>query len=539
MKPSAPRDRSARFSMVLVLPALLAGGGLRAQTYLDREFEGRYFYGLEMEADRSLDGASLETRKAAVALFRDQRRAAVSGSLAGERARILLRILAILSGRKSGDRAFLERGNFFLLALPEVLDPEKRGRDLRRVLEMASRIYPLLDPSVKLEDPDSVMPGASVVHLTARAAFSWKKPKDLKLEMRILDRKGRVLERAERGDAEDEEGWLRHDLHLPFDLKGLPPGLYRGKVLLGSRTAPMRPDDPSPERIFWIRPGFHRDAWRLLKARETLLGREGPGRPGLDPLARLEICCREVTRALLGDPYALRSWPVRALEEGLELARLLGKGEREKRPENGDRVYGIPLAGGAVVPLRVIWKGIAAEGKARSGAIVFPPSGWDENFLLEGLGIPEEDLLPGSGRLLAVLHLPGGEGYLPEVQRFLEREFGLAAGSTSLIGVEDGCFRARLGLGLMKGPFARLVLVGRDLPDASLLSFEDCRRIEVRGAWGRPSSEDFEALPRLVERVTGRREHPSLRLDPDSDSPRSFAAAIRASLEWDLPGTGR
>lgn len=520
----AARPASRRRLRILWAACVLAPAAA-AQTPFSRAFEDRFLYRLELAADRALDQAPARIAPRLAALYAEERRAQGSRSLAGERAEKLLALLARARGFDEDDPFFRIRGDFRLHVLPEVVDPKKTGRDLKRVLEIASRIYPLLDPRLPEVADDAVVPGAGQIHLTAQGAFSWRRPKDWRFAFEILDAGGRSLRHRSRGDAAESDGWLRHEIHVAFDTKGLAPGRYRGRLRITIGGKAPRPGDPAPEGVFWLHPGFHAAAWKLFSAYEALLHRTGPKRPPLASLARLDVLCKEVGRALLGDPYTVRSWPIRALREGLRLAAALENGERPAKGKAGDRVYGVPLAGGGVLPVRIVWRRGPDPLRERF-VLYFPPAGWNEDFALEGLGLDAADLVPPEGGAAAFLHLPGGDGYLAGVQRLLAREFGARPERTVAVGVGDGAVRARFGLGRLEGPLAAFAAVGWDLPGPDLLTFAEARELIVVAAWGRPAPAEFERFPALLERITGRRRHPQVRLDPENGRPRSFRAAL-------------
>ncbi len=455
-------------------------------------------------------------------------------SLASDRAKELAKAAAILQGLGGEDQRFLDRFNLYLLALPEVVDPKKKGLDVQRIRAISKRIYPLLRRDSPAVDPESPAENREKVYLTAKGVFSWKKPRNLSLKFwvqraskRILTDKGILLEK-ERGDARDSEGWLHNDLFVDFDVSKLSPGSYLGSASLSGEGLLKGVAWPLARGHFWVSPGFHQRAWKFLDSSNALLQRRGPNRPRARDLARLKVLDDEVFRALFGDAYRFRSWPVPALSEGELLCKVLEKGLTEpggpKESRSGDRVFGVPLSSGAVLPVRVLWRKWTPNSKAY---VFFPPKGWDENFLIEGLGLSIDRILPDSGGVAVFLHFPAGKGYLPAVQELLRECFQVTPARTSVVGVLGGCVRARFGAYLMKGPMDRMILVGRDLPDPVQLAEKKVSRFLILPCYGQPAIREEAGMKLQFRKVLGSFDPKLAVMDRADKTLRSLGEALQ------------
>jgi hypothetical protein len=452
-------------------------------------------------------------------------------SLANDRARELAKAAALLQGLGGEDRRFLDRFNWFLLALPEVVDPKKKGLDVQRILTISKRMYPLLRRGGFTIDPEAPAKNRQKVFLTAKGVFSWVKPKNLHLSFRIQSAGMETLIKKERDDSSDKEGWLHKDLFLPFDVSRLSPGLYWGSAFLSGGELQDGVEWPLAKAQFWVAPGFHQRAWFFFDASKALFQRRGPQRPKARDLARLKVLNAEVFRALFGDPYRFRSWPVTALNEGEALCKALDEGKREpglpKKARDGDRVFGVALPSGAVIPVRVIWRNLTPQSADRSKAFIFfPPKGWDENFLREGLKLPIERVLPASGGVGVFLHFPAGKGYLTAVQELLQDCFEIPPKRTSVVGVLDGCVRARFGAYLMQGPLDQMILVGRDLPDPVQLAEKKVSRFLVLPCYGRPGVREEGGMKLQFKKVLGVFDPRFVVMDRGDEGLRSLTEAL-------------
>ncbi len=515
--------------IALLFPLCL---GLRAQSPFERDFEADFFARREVWVDQLFQKASPARRKKAAPLILSSMAKNGIQSLASDRAQELAKAAAILQGLGSEDQRFLERFNLFLLALPEVVDPQKMGIDVQRIRAISKRMYPLLRRRTPVVDPDSPAKNREKIYLTAKGVFSWNKPKGLNLHFTIQGSKkgGRraVLLEKERGDSNDSEGWLHNDLVVSFDVSGLPAGSYLGSSFLLGGDLREGIEWPSAKARFWVAPGFHQRAWKFFDDSKALLQRRGPSRPRALDLARLKVLDAEVFRALFGDAYRFRSWPVTALREGELLCKALQGGKiesgRPKDAPDGDRVFGVPLSSGAVVPVRVLWRKWTPQSKAY---VFFPPEGWDENFLTDGLGLPIERVLPESGGVAVFLHFPAGKGYLPAVQELLRDCFQVTPKRTSVVGVLGGCVRARFGAYLMQGPLDRMILVGRDLPDPVQLVEKKVSRFLILPCFGQPPLREEAGMKLQFRKVLGSFDPKLVVMDRDDQTLRSLSEALQ------------
>ncbi|HHI81265.1 MAG TPA: hypothetical protein ENK02_14975 [Planctomycetes bacterium] len=521
----SPRRPLPLGACLFVLAAL--AGSLRAQSPFGREFEEDFFARRECWVERLFRAAPPSRREKAVPWILSSMKKNGIQSLASDRAKELAKAAALLQGLGGEDRRFLDRFNLYLLALPEVVDPEKKGVDVQRIRAISRRMYPLLRKSLPPVDPQAPAEGRTKIFLTAKGVFSWEKPKEMKLRFAIQDGGSKTLLQRERGDAQDSEGWLHNELYLSFDVAGLVPGPYRASVTLLGDPAPRGVEWPRTESRFWLAPGFHQRAWKFFDASKALFQRRGPERPQAQDLARLKVLEGEVFRALFGDAYRFRSWPLRALSEGEALCRALEKGEPEPGlPEDspsGDRVFGVALPTGAVIPVRVAWHNWSPQSKA---FVFFPPKGWDENFLQDGLGLSARKVLPKSGGVAVFLHFPAGKGYLPAIQELLRSRFGITPRRTSVVGILDGCVRARFGAYLMQGPLDRLVLIGRDLPDPVQLAEKRLERFLVLPCYGRPEKKEEGGMKLQFRKVLGGFDPTVVEIDRSREGLRSLTEAL-------------
>gem|GEM_PF-3335638 len=528
---SKPLDPGSLFGFPslwsLLAFVLLFCTGLYAQSPFGREFEEDFFARKEVWVDRLFQKAGPERRiKAAPLILSSMAKKGIQ-SLSSDRAKELAKAAALLQGLGGEDPRFLHRFNLFLLALPEVVDPEKKGYDVQKIRGISRRMFPLLRRKTSQVDPEAPAANRDKIFLTAKGVFSWEKPKNMKLRLAVFSPAGKELLSKERGDVKDVEGWLHNSLFLSFDVASLGPGPYLGSAKLLGGDLPSGIEWPKTRAQFWVSPGFHRRAWKFFDASKALLQKRGPSRPKAQDLARLKVLDAEVFRAIFGDAYRFRSWPVTALREGEKLCKSLEKGQSEpvlpKEAKEGDRVFGVPLSTGAVLPVRILWRNWTPQSKA---FVFFPPRGWDENFLQEGLRLPVERVLPDSGGLAVFLHFPAGKGYLPAVQDLLLKCFKITPQRTSLVGVLDGCVRARFGAYLMRGPLDRLVLVGRDLPDPVQFAEKKVSRSLVISCLGEPKAREEPGMKLQFRKVLGSFDPKLVVVDRAEKALRSISEAL-------------
>ncbi|MFQ5505117.1 MAG: hypothetical protein ACE5F1_10015 [Planctomycetota bacterium] len=498
---------------------LLLGLAAPAQNPSSRDFEQCFFARREAWLDRLFRSAGPELREKALEhVYRAWNQS--GPSLAGGRCRSLAAAAAVLNGLEADDEDFLARFNFYLLALPEVVDPKKTVQDVRTVDRIGRKVFPMIRRGI---DEEQVLAEMNRIFVTARGVFAgFGKPEGLKLRMRTRDTAGRTLAVRERGDSSDEAGWTRFDLFESFSMAGKKPGSYRAGASVGIHGEWARQADAPLVTSFALRPGFHRDVWRFLELKNKLFAAGGSKRPALHHLARLNVIATELLRVVvLGKDFVFRSWPVEALGEGLELLESLERGTEPELPRSGDRVYGVMLEGGGALPVRVIWSEAPAEGWDEAW-IVLAPDGWDEHFAIQGLGLERREILGRKGRVIAFLHHPGGVGYIQGVQALLEREFGIRPKKTSVLGLRDGGIRMQYGLHLFKGPLDRVVFVGGAIPVAETLT--SGRSIRIIPAYGRPGRDRLEVLRLRMRHVFGSDEHERVKVD--ARGPRSIAEAL-------------
>jgi len=511
--------------MLRTAPSLLAiavlASGARAQNPLSRDFVKSFFARRETWIDRRFRAASAERRHAAVKLLVRAYKAG-TGSYKSQRADLLAKAAALLQGLDPDDAQFRERFNFYLLALPEVVDPSKTVDDARLVHHIGRQIYPLLKPTV---DAKAVVANADKIFITARGVYPTPKPDRLAVRLSYRGPPGAAdVEPKLVEEAEDPAGWLRTALYAPFSFSNDSGGRYTALGDVRSGTNWARPADPPLDALFWVSPGFHARIRQLLLAKQKILALTGAQRPSLSDLARLDVCTSEVMRVfVLGKDYRLRSWPVEALSEGLELANSLLAGKSVAQPASGDRTYGIALDAGASIPCRVIWNEVEPR-QERTAYVFFAPESWDENFAIDGLRLRRRELFGGKPRVIVFLHHPSGAGYIPGVQRMLSSEFGVSAHRTHLVGILDGGVRLDYALQLFKGQVAELVQIGGATPDADLLANGKTDKFRVLPAYGLPTEDGLANFRLRLKNVFGREEYPRVRVDPIG--PRSVGEAV-------------
>ncbi|MAE77451.1 MAG: hypothetical protein CMJ85_11340 [Planctomycetes bacterium] len=491
-----------------------------AQSTLSRSFERVFFVRAECWLDECFGLASKERRKKALPLV--QQALALRGwanSQAGGRCRLLARACAVLQGLEPNDVRFHDRFNFFLMALPEVVDPKKIERDRKLLGDVTRQIYPLL-PEVKVADPTVASTDRDKIFLTVRGVFGADKPPALRARLGMRPDGGNPAQ-LERGDSNDPQGWLMFDLMGSFAVDAV--GRYRASAEIGVAETWPRAGDPPCSSRFWVEPGYHQRFWRLLDLRKQLGEKQQGPKPRAVDLDRLTVVTEEALRVLLGRDFLVRSWPTRALAEATELAETLVAGKRPAVSARGDRVYGIKVANGRTLPLRVVW---GAHGEKTKGVLVLPPGGHDENQVVDGLKIPVADL-QASGRVWAFTTFPTTGDYLRKAQLLMRSEFGVTSARTTLVGVLDGSTRASYALGLLETPLAEMVLIGHEAPSGELLRDKDVARLRVIRAYGSPDSDALSGLARRAKRFNLAKG----RLRIESGPPRSLREAFRLLLD--------
>ena len=439
---------------------------------------------------------------------------------------MLSKAAAIVSGFGVGDEQFHRRFNFYLLALPEVVDPLKTADDARLVHQIGKRIFPMLKPSI---DPSPVVANADKVFVTARGVYPSPKPEELAVRLSYREGNGDALATKVVEEKEDDDaGWLRTSLYTPFAFERDASGRRTAFGDVRSAKAWARAGDAPLESTFWVAPGFHSRIREFFDTKQKVLAQQGTRQASLADLARLDICTAEVMRVfVLGKDFRLRSWPVEALDQGLELAKALLGGKTVARPSRGDRTFGISLDAGASIPCRAIWNEAATDQK-REAWVFFAPQSWDENFAIDGLALDPRELLGTKPRVIVFLHHPSGVGYIPGVQRLLRREFEVPAERTHLVGILDGGVRLNYALQLFDGKVAELVQIGGATPDADLLVKGETEKFRVVPAYGLPNEKGLANLRIRLKSVFGRADHPRLRIE--GIGPRSISDAVLGVL---------
>lgn len=516
-----------------------AGMAASAQSTLPRDFERVHFARREVELDRMFSAAGSRLRDLAMRKVRHAVEIrSYADSLSGTRALRLAGAWATLSGFGEDDPACKERFDWFLLALPEIIDTEMIERDRVQVGEITRSIYPLLRPVV-VADPEAPTQGRDVVHLTGRSVFGFAKPPGLELRFSISSGED-VFATKTRGDAEDPRGWLLYDLVESFPLpKGSAVGAYTAKLEIGRHGSWPRLGDPYDEQRFWHAPGYHQRAFEFFKKLQQVVGQRRLVDAAADDtdVARLAVLQEEILRPLLGREYLLRSWPTEALGEAMRLVEAIlardadGAGKADgplaEFPPTGDRVFGI-VAGKdelrRVQPLRVIW-GPRTTGIDARLLVVLPPGGQDENYVIDGLGVDLGRIQTTPGAVVAFAHEPVDHGYFEGAMALLTTYFQVSPRRTSVVGILDGGTRARFAYPKFGGKLRELIFVGRELPDAAILGAEQqVDLLRVVSAYGYPSKLHVEKLLTLpnFEANKGR-----LAFDVSLERPRS----LRESFE--------
>ena len=239
-------------------------------------------------------------------------------------------------------------------------------------------------------------------------------------------------------------------------------------------------------------------------------------------MATLNVQAEELMRVFLfGETYVFRSWPLEALDEGLKLARNMLLGKSYVLSPSGDRVFGIQVKGGQSLPVRILWQEARAGGPARRAWIHFAPSTWNQDYAICGLGLTAEQLLRKPSTVHVFLAQDGTDTYLEGVQHLLEEHFGIDAAHTSIVGLLDGCTRARYALPMFKGRLDQMVFIGGAVADARLLANEKLRSIRIIAAYGLPKPEALKRSKQL-QIESGSRKHVVF----DSNELRSLSQAL-------------
>ncbi len=523
---------------VLFAPVLLTPG-LGAQGALSRDFEQAFLARRETEIDQAFAEARKQLQLDALLPLQRAIDLRSTPVLNGERSKLLAEALAVLQGLdyekdakgelvfkdKQSYADFCWRFNFWLLALPEVVDPLKSRLDEDRVLSIFRGSMPKLQavvgPLRRLED--------NQIHITARGVFGLPKPEVLSLRMGIRQLRGQVLASATREDSDDPGGWRVFDLEKAFPVEGYGAGYYEAftEIVLDGRK--RRDFDPRLRTSFAIRPGFYRDLWTLFSWRKRLsdrMDKSDAAHKNVRPmdLSRLDALTMELYRAfVLGKEYGFRPWTLESLDEGLALLETLLAGKKPALPEIGDRVYGVRLEDGKSLPVRISHGKPDRAGKRRA-TIWFAPVFWDKDWAVDGLGLSCGQFQKEGELHVFIYHQPQ-KGYLEGIQDLLRQEFGIGPEGLRVVGVQDGVTRARFSLPLLKKPPVEFVWIG-----ASQMPREPLAEgIPVRlfPALGLPASADLKAFRAQVEKLEGKRGG----LTVSGPSLRSLGRALRAFLE--------
>ncbi|MCA8968887.1 MAG: hypothetical protein KDC95_03860 [Planctomycetes bacterium] len=531
-------------SRVALALAVVCAGRALAQSTLPRDFERVHFARREAQLDRMFSAAGTRLRDEAMRKVRHA--VEIRGwadSLSGTRSLRLAAAWSQLTGFTEADEACKQRFDWYLLALPEIVDTEKLERDRVRLGEIMRSIYPLLRPVV-VADPDAPTEGRDSIHLTGRTVFGFEKPPRLRLRMTLLHG-DEVIEQRERGDSDDPRGWMLYDLVQSFQLSPTtPPGPLTARMEVGRNESWPRLGDPVDEVRFWHAPGYHRRAWEFFgKVKSIVAERRLIDAADADAeIARLAVLQEEVLRPLLGRDYLHRSWPVDALAEGQALVDAIAarQSKQEKAqlsvdtptlPMSGDRMFGV-VAGQdeltRVEPLRVVW-GPRLSGVESRLLFVLPPGGQDENYVIDGLGLDVRTIQSTPGAVVAFAHEPVGVEYIENAMKLLGNYFGTSPRRTSLAGILDGGTRARFAFPRFGGKLRELIFVGREMPDAAVLgAIQQIDRIRVVSAYGFPSAIHVEKLLGLPNFDANKSR---LSFDVTLDRPRSIREALELVLQ--------
>lgn len=536
-------DAMKRAALCLSWMAIVAAPALDAQSTLPRDFERVHFARAEAALDRAFGAAGTRVREESIRKIRQALEIrGWADSLAGTRAMRLATAWAKTAGFAEDDAAVAQRLDWFLLALPEIVDPLKLERDREQLGEITRAFYPLLRPVV-VSDPDAPAAGRNQIHLTGRTVFGFEKPPRLQLRMQLVGADGKILMQKDRGDSDDPRGWMLYDLVSSFELPPKTPiGPLDARLLIGRNDSWPRLGDPVHEVRFWHVPGYHRRAWALFEKTQKLLdGERIVSFAARDAdFARLAVLQEEVLRPLLGRDYIHRSWPLHALDAAHRLADMLAARESaagdpvesvEALPEAGDRTFGIVAGKGdlrRVLPLRVVW-GRRAPRVDPKLLFVLPPGGHDENWMIDGLGLDPATVQAIPGAVVAFAHEPLDSGYLEAARDFLSERFGTDTTRTTLAGFLDGGTRARFAFPKFRSKLAELAFVGLEIPDLQTLGNTlQIGRIRVVSAYGFPSRPHVERLRRLPNYES---QKSRLFLDLTKDRPRSMLEAFQRLLE--------
>lgn len=564
--------RSAVRAAVALAASAASGDVLFAQSTLPRDFERVHFARQEAELDRRFTGAGTRVRDLSMRALREAfKMRGWADSLATTRAERLAAAWTKLAGVPATDEAVADRFDWYLLALPEIVDTKKLDGDRVRLGEITRSIYPLLRP-VRVTDPAAPAKDRNAIFLTGRTAFGFRKPPGLRLRMQI-EAAGRIVQKKERGDSDDPKGWMLYDLASKFELsEQAAAGQRNARMLVGRNASWPRVGDPTNAVTFWHAPGYHKRAWKLFDKSMGLVGKRRIVDLAAESAdwARLSVLQDEVLRPLLGRDYIHRSWPVRALDEALLLVeRLAAQAEKtaknsaktpsktpakdaakgtakdsaeqrgaatpeaelvEPIPDAGDRSYGI-VAGKAelrrVLPLRVLW-GPRSKSIKKRVLFVIAPGGHDENWVLDGLRVSRSKIMSTPGLIVAFAHDPLEIGYFEGASALLQKLFDVDTRNITLAGFLDGGLRARFAFPRFGGPLAEIALVGKEVPDVALVR-ENKRvaRLRVISAYGHPSKMQVD---RLLQLPSYKAEKARLRFRTIGDRPRSFAEAFELLL---------
>ncbi len=509
-----------------VVAALLAlGGTTAAQSVLTRDFERMFFSRREAWIERLWQRADAERRAAAAPLLGPAvLHRGFADSLAGQRCTDLTAAAAVLAGLDPKDRAFAARFNFYLIALPEVVDPEKTDGDRVKLGEVSRRIFPLLKP-VHVADAKALAADNDRVWLTARGVFGAHKPESLRLRLQLRDAAGKLVGDKERGDSDDPSGWLVFDLVERFSLAGAKPGRFAARAEIGVDGQWPRREDPPVRSAIDLAPGYHRRMWELLAMQSKLTRLEGKEKPAEHWLGRLDLLTREALRPLLGDDFEYASHAVESQRAGLALGRRLLAGEAPDLPDAGDMRFALRLAQGEakeLAPFRIVWGSRNPRQRLR---LIAAPSGNGLDYVTHALGLSADELHSGGTAITVVLASPTPEGYLQGVLAFVRKHFAdQVAGAPQVIGVLDGGTRARFSVGRLKS-VDELVLVGAVVPDIQLLRDDSVARVRVIPAYGQPA-----AVAKTIQAMRPAAPSQVSKVAIERVAMRSLAKAMRLAL---------
>lgn len=503
---SFPLRASCRWLGALAVSLLTSalvphGGALRAQGAQSRDFEQAFLARREAEIDRAFGSANKKLREDALLPLHRAIDIRPTPVLNGERSKLLAEALAVLRGLAyhkddKGEIVFEDarsyadfcwRFDFWLLALPEVVDPQKSQLDQDRAIEIFRGRMPDLEsvvgPMPRLKD--------NRIHITARGVFGLPKPKDLRLTLGFRQPGGETLAQATRKDSEDPGGWRVFDLERSFPVDGYGAGYYEAFADLIVDGRKPRDLDPEVRTRFAIRPGFYRDLWTLFSWRKRLsekMAKAGSNKTSVRPqdLARLDALTMELYRVfVLGKEYGFRPWTLESMDEALALLETLLADKTPRAAPVGDRVYGVRLKDGKSLPVRLIHGQPDAAGHRRA-TIWFAPLYWDKDWAVDGLGLPPA-LFQRPGEVHVFLYHQPQKGYLEGIQQLLRQDFGVEPAQTRVVGVQGGVTRARFSLPLLAEPPQEFVWIGSSVGPVELS--DEGIPVRVFPALGLPSKD--------------------------------------------------